>query len=260
MLVDSHCHLNYPDFETDLEDILVRASESGISNLLTICTKIEEFHNVLSIAKRNKNIFCSVGVHPHNVDTCEKVSKNKLLKLASHESVVGFGETGFDLYYQHSSKKSQEISFRTHIAASRETDIPVIIHTRDAEKDTIRVLENEYGDGKFFGVIHCFSSTPKLAEVALKLGFYISISGIVTFKNAGSLREIITEVPLNRLLLETDAPYLAPVPKRGQRNEPSFVTYTLQKVAEIKGVSSNYLAQVTSENFFRLFSKAMTKR
>ena len=260
MLVDSHCHLNYPDFEKDLEATLERASESGVLDLLTICTKIEEFPSILSLTKKYENIFCSVGVHPHNVETCQKVRRDCLLKLSENCSVIGFGETGFDFYYENSSRLSQEVSFRAHIEASRDAGLPVIVHTRDAEQDTIRVIREEYERGPFLGVIHCFSSSLEFAQEALSLGFYISISGIVTFKNADVLRETISKIPLNRLLLETDAPYHAPVPKRGKRNEPAFVNYIAEKVAEIQKIETDHLIQVTRENFFTLFSKAKNKR
>ena len=260
MLVDSHCHLNYPDFEKDLEATLERASKSGVMDLLTICTKIEEFPSILSLTKKYQNIVCSVGVHPHNVETCQKVSKDCLLELSENGSVVGLGETGFDFYYENSPRLSQEANFRTHIEASRDSGLPVIVHTRDAEYDTIRVIREEYERGPFFGVIHCFSSSLQFAQEALSYGFYISISGIVTFKNADILRKTISKIPLERLLLETDAPYLAPVPKRGKRNEPAFVNYVAEKVAEIKSIETDQLIQITRENFFTLFSKAKNKR
>lgn len=256
MLVDSHCHLDFPDFENELDGVLARAQNAGIGYMLTICTRLEKFAPILELARRHNNMSCSVGVHPHNVGDGTEASVDELLRLAGDANVIGFGETGLDFFYDHSPRDIQERSFRTHIAASRQANLPVIVHTRDADADMVRILRDEYEKGAFPGLIHCFSSGPELAEAVLDMGFYISVSGIITFKTADELRETVSNVPLERILVETDAPYLAPVPKRGKRNEPAFTAYTAARVAELKGVSDEVLAEITTENFFRLFSKA----
>lgn len=255
MLVDSHCHLNFPDFNEDMDAVVARADEAGVKVMQTICTKMHEFDAILAIAERYPNIFCSVGVHPHEADNEPMVTTEQLLEKAQHPKVIGIGETGLDFFYEHSPRKEQEESFRRHIAASRETKLPIIVHTRDADDDTIRILQDEMGKGAFPGLIHCFSSGQKMADAALEMGFYISISGIATFKKAEALRDSIRTVPLERLLVETDAPYLAPMPYRGKRNEPSYVVQTNRQVAELKGVSEDECASVTTQNFFDLFTK-----
>lgn len=256
MLVDSHCHLDFPDFEADGDAVLARAEAAGIGALLTICTHLSRFQPVLAIAEARANVSCTVGVHPHNVAGEGVADEATLVALAGHEKVVGFGETGLDFFYEHSPRADQERSFRAHIGAARSAGLPVVVHTRDADDDTIRVLRDEFAKGPFAGVIHCFSSGPKMAQAALALGFMISVSGIVTFKKADDLRRTLAGVPLASLLVETDAPYLAPVPKRGKRNEPAFTAHTAAKLAEIKGVGAGELARVTTDNFFRLFAKA----
>lgn len=256
MLVDSHCHLDFPDFEKEgVDAVVARAGAAGIGNMLTICVRIAEFERVHAIARRFDNIHCTVGTHPHQAEEEPEraVSLERLIELARLPRVVGIGETGLDYYYDHSPRDIQQASFRKHIRASLETGLPLIIHARDADEDIVRVLKEE---GAKNGVMHCFSSGPQLAEAALELGFYISFSGIVTFKKADELRAIVRTVPLERILVETDSPYLAPIPHRGRTNEPAFVVHTAQTVAELKGIDLKALAAATTDNFFRLFQKA----
>ena len=256
MLVDSHCHLDFPDFEDELDQVIARAAEVGIGVMLTICTRVTKFEPVLAVAERFDNVYCSVGIHPHNVTDEPEITAEHLIRLARHPKVVGFGETGLDYYYDQSPREAQQACFRTHIAAARETGLPVIIHTRDADGDMAEILEDEHGKGAFPGVLHCFSSTQALAERAVALGLYVSFAGIVTFKNADPVRDTARAVPVDRILVETDAPYLAPAPNRGKRNEPAFTAHTAARVAEIRGMRPDALAQATTDNFFRLFSKA----
>jgi TatD DNase family protein len=251
MLVDSHCHLDFAK-EEDRAGIIGRARRAGVRTLLTISTKLHEFPIVRAIAESDPDIWCSVGVHPHEAEV-EPTAAEALIALAGHPKAVGIGETGLDFYYEHSPREQQAQVFRTHLTAARATGLPVIVHTRDADPETIAILEEEKPQA---GVIHCFSTGRALAERALALGFYISISGIATFKNAQGLRDIIRDLPLERLLVETDAPYLAPVPMRGKTNEPAFVAHTAALVAQLKGVTPEELARITSENFFKLFTKA----
>ncbi|MCW5750837.1 MAG: TatD family hydrolase [Alphaproteobacteria bacterium] len=256
MLVDSHCHLDFPEFADELDQIVARAGAAGIGSLVTICTKVSEFGRVRAIAERYENVWCSVGIHPHEAGTEPALDAERLVALARHAKVVGIGETGLDYYYEHSPREAQARSFRAHLHAARETGLPAIVHTRDAEDDTIRILREEHARGAFPGVIHCFTSSRRLAEAALALGLLVSVSGIVTFRNADVLRETVRDIPLGSLLVETDAPYLAPVPRRGRRNEPAFVAHTAAFLAGLKGVSMAELAEATTDNFFRLFSKA----
>jgi len=256
MLVDSHCHLDYLAKDGDLEEVVARAGRAGVGRMVTICTKLSEFEEVREIAARFDGVHCSVGVHPHEAEAEGQDRPDLLVELAGHPKVVGIGETGLDFYYEHSPRQAQEASFRAHIAAARETGLPLIVHARDADDDTVRVLQDEAGAGPLSGVIHCFTAGPGLAEAALDLGFYISVAGIVTFKKAEELRDTLRRVPLDRLLVETDAPYLAPVPKRGKRNEPAFVVHTAEHLAELKEVDSAELARITTENFFAVFAKA----
>ncbi len=256
MLVDSHCHLDFPDFADELDDVLERARDANVETLVTICTEVTKFDPVRAIAERYDHIYCSVGIHPHNAATEPEIRPEHLIKMADHPKVIGIGETGLDYHYDLSPRDRQRPNFRTHMEAARETGLPLIVHSREAEQDTASMLAEEMGKGTFTGVMHCFSSKAELAKAALELGMYISLSGIVTFKNAHDLRAIAKEVPDDRLLVETDAPYLAPVPKRGRRNEPSFVAHTAERVAEIRGVTLESLAATTTDNFYRLFSKA----
>jgi TatD DNase family protein len=256
MLVDSHCHLDFPDFTDELDAVVARARNVGVRTMLTICTHVTRFHRVLAIAERFDNVFCTVGIHPHEAAHEPKVTAERLIALAEHPKVVGFGETGLDFYYEHSPRDAQAASFRSHIAAARATGLPLVVHTRQADVQTAAILSEEYASGPFTGVLHCFSSGIHLAEKAVDIGFYISFSGIVTFKKADHLREVAAAIPLERILVETDAPYLAPVPKRGQRNEPAFVVYTADEISRAIGVESVAFQQATTENFFRLFTKA----
>jgi TatD DNase family protein len=256
MLVDSHCHLDFDDFADELDDVVARARDNGVGLLVTISTRLSKFENVLAIAERFDNMYCTVGVHPHSADEEGDVQAERLIELSKHPKVIGIGETGLDYYYDYSDREKQRSNFRQHIIAARETGLPLIVHTRDAEEDTQAILREEAALGAFPGLIHCFTSTQELAATALDLGLSISISGILTFKSAQDLRDVVAGVPLERLLVETDSPYLAPVPKRGKRNEPSFVRHTAEALAELKGVSPEELAQVTTDNFFKLFSKS----
>lgn len=256
MLVDSHCHLDFADFAEDFDGVLERAREAGVMTMQTICTRMTTFEQVRALAHAHEDLWCSVGVHPHNVESEGVVAAAELVTRADDPKVIGIGETGLDFFYDHSPREEQKASFREHIAASRETGLPLIVHTREADDDTMDILEEEMGKGAFPGLIHCFTSSAELARRSLAIGFSISISGIATFKSAQDLRDTILAVPLERLLVETDAPYLAPVPKRGKRNEPSFVKHTAALVAELKAVSEEEIATVTTDNFFNLFSKA----
>jgi TatD DNase family protein len=251
-IVDSHCHLDYAATE-DRPEIIARARRAGVATMLTISTKLSEFPTVLGIAESDPDIWCSVGVHPHEAATEPGDDAARLIALAHHPKVVGVGETGLDFYYEHSPREAQTRAFHAHLAAARETGLPVIVHTRDADAETAAILRAERPPK---GVIHCFSSGREFAEVALENGLYISLSGIVTFKTAQALRDIAKDVPLDRLLIETDAPYLAPMPLRGKKNEPAFIVHTAALVAELKGLPVAELARITSENFFRLFDKA----
>ena len=256
-LVDSHCHLNYEDFKDDLDDALKRAHNDGVHTFLTVNTKLEEAKGLQAIANQHPSVFCSVGVHPHHADEYNlETLKDQILEHIAHPKVVALGETGLDFYYNHSDKASQISAFTSHIQVSLEHDLPLIVHTRDAEKETIDVLKN-IGKSKAKGVIHCFSGSQWLAEQALDLGFYISISGIVTFKNAESLRQIVKTVPLNRLLVETDCPYLAPLPFRGKRNEPAYTRITAEFLASLLDIDLIQFSHATTDNFFHLFQRAI---
>jgi TatD DNase family protein len=256
MLVDSHCHLDFPDFGPELDAVVARAKDAGVATMLTIGTRLKAFDGVRAVAERFDNVWCSVGVHPHEAAEEPLNEASALIERSVHPRVVGIGEAGLDYYYEHSPRDDQVRNFRAHIAASRETGLPLIVHARDADDDLCEILAEEHARGAFPGLIHCFSSTARLAKTALDIGMYISISGIVTFKKADELRSIVANVPLERLLVETDAPYLAPMPFRGKRNEPAFVTRTAAAVAQLKSVENARLAEVTTDNFFRLFTKA----
>lgn len=256
MLVDSHCHLNYEGLREDVPGVLARARAAGIGRFLNISTKEREWPEVVGLAEQEADVFATVGIHPHEAETHPDVDTAKLVAAASHPKVVGIGETGLDYFYDHSPREQQQTAFRAHIAACRETGLPLIVHTRDAEGDTARILREEMEKGPYTGVIHCFTASQQFAEAALELGFYISISGIVTFKNAKDLQETVKTIPQDRLLVETDSPFLAPVPKRGKPCEPAYVTHTATFVANLRGQTAEELAQASTENFFRLFSKA----
>lgn len=256
MLIDSHCHLNFPHFEGILDDVITRAKEMDVTYMQTICTKMSEFQAILAIAEQYPNIWCSVGVHPNHVEEEALVTAQQLVSCAQHNKVIGLGETGLDYYRDSSDRKKQQQSFIEHIKASRQTGLPVIVHTREADEDTIAILKEQMQEGVFPGLIHCFTSSHWLAEQAIDLGFYISISGIVTFKNAKDLQESVKLIPLERLLVETDAPYLAPMPHRGKTNEPGYTKHTAEFIAQLKDVSYEEVANVTTENFRKLFSQA----
>lgn len=256
MLVDSHCHLDFPEFAPELDAVVARARDAGVKTAVTIGTTLKNFENARAIAERFDQVWCSVGIHPHEAEVELLENPGPLLERAKHPKVVGIGESGLDYYYEHSPRDLQAQNFRAHIAASRQSGLPLIVHTRDADDDTITILEDEMGKGAFTGLIHCFTGTRRLAEASLALGFCISVSGIATFKKSDELRAVIKDVPLDRLLVETDAPYLAPMPHRGKRNEPAFVAHTAAMLAGLKGVSADVLATATTDNFFRLFGKA----
>jgi len=255
MLIDSHCHLDFPDYAGQVDQVVARAAAVGVTVCLSIGTELKRFPGVRAVAEKFPNVWCSVGVHPHESEKEQLDDEAALIRETDHPKVVGIGDTGLDYYYEHSPRVPQQKNFRSHIAAARKTGLPVIVHTRDADVDTIDILRDETAKGRFTGLIHCFTGTQKLADAALELGLYISVSGIATFKNSGVLRDVIATVPLDRLLVETDAPFLAPVPFRGKTNEPAFVVHTAKMLAELKRVSEDDLAMATTENFFRLFSK-----
>ncbi len=257
MLIDSHCHLDYLQREGDeLAEVIGRAEAAGVGAMVTIGTKLSEVETVIAIAERFDNVWCSVGVHPHEATEQGQSTPDRLLELAQHPKVVGIGETGLDYFYEHSPRAEQRESFRAHIAAARTSGLPLIVHSRDADEETLEILGDEQSKGPFTGVIHCFSGGPELAQGTLDLGMMISLAGILTFKKAEALRETAAAVPMDRLLVETDAPYLAPVPHRGKRNEPAMVRHTAQVLASVKGVGMAEIAATTSDNFFRLFSRA----
>ena len=257
MLVDSHCHLDYPALAKDREGVLARARNAGIARMVNISTTREDAEKVLATAEANDDVYCSVGTHPHDVSKPgEDFTTDELIERAKHPKVVGIGETGLDYFYKHSEPAPQQESFRAHIRAGIETGLPIIVHSREAEEDTARILREEgRGTKKPAGVLHCFSSKRILAEEALKIGFYISLSGILTFKKSEALRAIAKDVPLDRLLVETDSPFLAPEPYRCKICEPAYVVNTARVLAELKGVSEAEIARTTTENFFRLFNK-----
>ncbi len=255
-LVDSHCHLDFSDFGGDFLEVLARARENGVERMLTICTRVTKFAQVLAIAEAHENIRCTVGIHPHEAEAEPDVDAGRLAELARHPKVVGIGEAGLDYFYDKSPRERQQAVFATHIEAARLSGLPIVVHSRDADEDTVRLLQDGAKKGGLTGVIHCFTSTQYLADAALEMGFYISLSGIVTFKNAEALRDVAKTVPLDRLLVETDSPYLAPIPMRGKRNEPAFVRHTAGFVADFLGLPLADLAEKTTRNFDRLFAKA----
>ncbi len=252
MIIDSHCHLNYPEF-ADLPAVIARAKEAGVGMMQTISTQRSDFAVVKRMAETYPEIYCSIGIHPHEAEPHEDITLDELLEEASHPRVIGIGETGLDFYYEHSPRVAQETLFRRHIEAGRILNKPVIVHSRDADADTVRVLADEYAKGAFPFLIHCFSSGEYLAEKSVEMGGYISVSGIITFKKSQALRDITAKVPLDRLLVETDAPYLAPEPHRGKPNEPAWTAHVAACLAAIKHVSIEQIHTQTTENFFQLF-------
>jgi TatD DNase family protein len=256
MFIDSHCHLNYKGLVEDQGGVLARARAAGVSGMLSISTRAAEWDEVVGVAERETDVWASVGIHPHDADSHVEVETETLVGKAAHPRIVAIGETGLDYYYDRSDRERQRTSFRNHIAAARESGLPLIVHTRDAEEDTAAILTEEMGKGRFTGVIHCFTASSEFARKALDLGLFISLSGIVTFKNARDLQETGRALPLERLLIETDAPFLAPVPHRGRPCEPAFVADTARFVAELRAMPLEALAEATSANFFALFTKA----
>lgn len=255
MLVDSHCHLDFPDFAEERADIVARALAAGVERMVTISTRVRQFPTILEIAETYEPVYCSVGTHPHNAGEESDVTADQLVKLAGHPKVVAIGEAGLDYFYDKAPRDAQARSFRAHIDAARRTGLPLVIHARDADDDMAAILEEESGKGAFPFILHCFSSGRALAEAGVKLGGYVSFSGILTFKKSEELREIAASLPLDRLLVETDSPYLAPVPFRGKRNEPAYVAHTAKVLAETLAMSSDEIARITTDNFFRLFRK-----
>ena len=256
MFVDSHCHLNYKGLVENQADILARARDSGVSAMLNISTREREWNDVIGLAEQEKDVWASVGIHPHEADQHVGMDCAKLVAKSAHPRVIAIGETGLDYYYDKSDRAQQCTGFREHIKASRETGLPIIIHTRDAEADTATILTEEMREGAFTGVIHCFTASAEFARIALDLGLYISLSGIVTFKNAQDLQDVAKWLPADRLLVETDAPFLAPIPHRGKTGEPAFVADTARFVALLRDVPPETLARQTSDNFYDLFTKA----
>jgi TatD DNase family protein len=255
MLIDSHCHLDFPDLNAELDAVLARARAAGVGLMVTISTRVGRFNELKAIVEAHDDVFCSIGTHPHNAAEEPDIMIEELVELARHPKVVAIGEAGLDYHYDHSPRDMQKKSFRTHIAAARETGLPLIIHARDADADVARMLEEESARGAFPFVLHCFTGGADLAHRGLALGGYISFSGVVTFKNAEALRDIALAVPSDRLLVETDAPYLAPEPLRGKTNEPAFVVHTAALLAALRGVREAEMERLTTENFFKLFKK-----
>ncbi len=255
MLVDHHCHLDFPQFGPDRAQLIDRAMAAGVGIMVTISTRIRRLPELLALCEPFPNVFCSVGTHPHHADTELDVPVEEIVRLSQHPKVVAIGEAGLDYYYQKSSKEGQAEGFRRHIEAARITGLPLEIHTRDADEDTIRILEDEHAKGAFPAILHCYTGGAELARRAVAIGLTVSFTGVITFKKSEALRAIAAAVPLDRLLVETDAPYLAPEPYRGKTNEPAYVVHTAATLAQVKGVSAEQIAEVTTENFFRLFTK-----
>ncbi|MEJ0094736.1 MAG: TatD family hydrolase [Methylocella sp.] len=255
MLIDSHCHLDFPDFSAERDAVVERARGAGVRRMITISTRVDKFASISALAEAYPEVFCTVGDHPDHVHEGPEASLDQLLLLAQHPKCVGIGEAGLDYHYDNAPRDLAEQVFRTHIAAARQTGLPLVIHAREADADMAAILTDEMGKGPFKAILHCFTSSLSLAETGLALGLSISFSGIVTFKKSEALRDIARIVPLDRLLIETDAPFLAPVPHRGKRNEPAFVAATAKTLAEVKGLSIEGLAAQTSANALRLFDK-----
>ncbi len=255
MLIDSHCHLDFPDFADELDAVVARARAAGIARMVTISTRVHRHAGLIAIAERFADVYASVGTHPHYAHEELEITAADLVARTRHPKVVAIGEAGLDFHYDRSPRDAQERGFRTHIAASRETGLPLVIHSRNADADTARILEEETEQGAFPAVLHCFTGGPDLASRAVALGLFISFTGILTFKNSADIRVIAAGLPADRILVETDAPYLAPLPFRGKRNEPAFVVETAEVLAETRGVAFDDIARQTSDNFFRLFNK-----
>ncbi|MGN6410142.1 MAG: TatD family hydrolase [Nitrobacter sp.] len=255
MLVDSHCHLDFPDFADELDAVVARAEAAGVKRMVTISTRVREQTKLLAIAERFSNVYCSVGTHPHHADEEDGITPDELAAQTRHPKVVALGEAGLDYFYENGSPKAQARGFRAHIAAARATGLPLVIHTREADEDCGRILDDEMAKGSFRAVLHCYTGGRELAMKAVALGLYIGFTGILTFKKSDTLRALAAELPEDRILVETDAPYLAPGKFRGKRNEPSYVVETARVLADVRGVSLEEMSRQTTENFFRLFSK-----
>ena len=255
MLVDSHCHLDFPDFAANLDGVIARAAAAGVGRIITISTRVKRLPELIAIAEHFPNVYCSVGTHPHHADEEDGISSNKLIELTRHPKVVALGEAGLDYFYDNGSPEAQARGFRSHIAAARATGLPLVIHARDADTDCQRILEEEFAKGPFSAVLHCFTGGRELAMKAIELGLSISFTGILTFKKSEALRDLAAELPADRIMVETDAPYLAPGKFRGKRNEPSYVVEVAKVLAETRGVALEAISRQTTENFFRLFSK-----
>lgn len=256
MLVDHHCHLDFPDFADDLEGVVARAKAAGVGTMVTISTRIRTFDQVLGVADRFDDVWCSVGTHPHNAHEELDIPTAEIVRLSEHPKVVAIGEAGLDYHYRHSTPEAQAEGFRNHIAAARETGLPLEIHSRDADRDTLAILRDEHAKGAFPAVLHCYTGGAELAEGAVALGLFVSFSGVISFKKTEALAEVARALPLDRLLVETDAPFLAPVPYRGKTNEPAYVVHTAAALARVRGVSEDEIAVATTDNFFRLYTKA----
>jgi len=255
MLIDSHCHLDFPDFAPERDEIVARARGAGVSPMITISTRMRRFEEIYALTQAYEDVFCSAGTHPHYASEEKDVPLEDIVAAAGREKVVAIGEAGLDYHYDFSAVEDQKAGFRRHIEAARQTGLPLVIHSREAEEDTAAILEDEMAKGAFSAVLHCYTSGPDLARRGLALGLYVSFSGVLTFKKSDELREIAATVPMDRVLVETDAPYLAPMPYRGKRNEPAYVRYTAKVLADVKGVSEDEIARATTENVHRLFSR-----
>ena len=256
MLIDSHCHLNYPGLVENQQAVLERARAAGVSLMVAIGTKRAEWAEVTALAEREADVYATVGIHPHEAERHPDVEAAELVAASHHPKVIGIGETGLDYFYDKSPRERQQDNFRAHIRASQHTGLPLIVHTRDAETDTLEIMKEAMGQGPFTGVIHCFTASQSFADQALALGFYISLSGILTFKNATDLQATASTLPLNRVLVETDSPYLAPVPMRGKACEPAFVVHTNAMLAKLQNHTAEQMAAITTANFYALFTKA----
>ncbi len=253
-IVDSHCHLNFPQFKGNLDEVIDRALKRGVYRMLTISTKLNEINDLNSISNLYSEVYYSVGVHPHECKNYKNLCVEDLLKHTKNPKCIGIGESGLDFYYENSSNELQSKLFKIHIEAARKSSLPIIVHTRNADLETIQILQNEMKRGEFTGLIHCFSASKDLAEKAIDLGFYISLSGIITFKKSNELRNIVKNLPLNKLLIETDSPYLSPEPYRGKCNEPSYVVHTANFLANLLNIDAEVIANKTTENFNKLFN------
>ncbi len=255
MLIDSHCHLDFDALSSDIDGVLARMSGAGVGACVTISTRIKQFDKITAIAEKHDNVYCSVGTHPHNAHEELDIEPSEIIELSKHKKCVAIGEVGLDYHYDNSPREAQREGFLRHIAAARETELPLIIHSRSADDDMIEILQSEMGKGAFPFILHCFSSGKKLAEVGLELGGYLSFSGILTFKNATEIHQVAQSAPMDRLLVETDAPYLAPVPHRGKSNEPAYVRHTAEHLANLRNVSLEEISKITTDNFTKLFRK-----